>query len=127
MVNETFKGIADVVSGNGLMTSDIEKDIDSLVKSNIPSKWDAIWEGPENPSVYIKKVVATANNLHTYNNMVETNTTISICLSDFLNPTTFFNSLKQQTARTKGVSIDSLELQCDMTRSSAHAVEIVNL
>lgn len=109
------------------MTSEIEKDIDSLVKSNIPPKWDAIYEGPENPGVYIKKVVATANNLHSYNSMVENNSIQSICLADFLNPTTFLNSLKQQTARTKGVSIDSLELQCDMTKGGVDAMEIVNL
>lgn len=42
IVNESFKGITDVISGNGLMTSEIEKDIHSLVKSNIPQKWEAI-------------------------------------------------------------------------------------
>lgn len=64
IVSESFKGISDVVNGSGLMTSEIEKDMYSLVKSNIPAKWESIYEGPENANAYIKKVIMTANNLH---------------------------------------------------------------
>jgi len=42
IVSESFKGISDVINGSGLMTSEIEKDIHSLVKSNIPAKWESI-------------------------------------------------------------------------------------
>lgn len=75
----------------------------------------------------MKKVVATANNLHAYSTSVDSDVLNSVCLADFLNPTTFLNSLKQQTARSKGVSIDSLELFCDMSRSSAQSMEVINL
>lgn len=42
MVSESFKGIADVINGSGLMTSEIEKDIDCMVKGVIPPKWETI-------------------------------------------------------------------------------------
>lgn len=59
--------------------------------------------------------------------MVETNVLKSICLADLLNPATFLNSLKQQTARMKGISIDSLDLYCNLEKTNSDAIEIKNL
>ena len=41
------------------------------MKQETPSRWQKIWDGPEDPMVYIKVVVEKANAVQNWNSSVE--------------------------------------------------------
>ena len=53
------------------MDEKISQLADSLMKQETPSRWQKIWDGPEDPMVYIKVVVEKANAVQTWNSAVE--------------------------------------------------------
>lgn len=72
----------------------------------LSSAWQAMWEGPENPSTFMKDVMANAIAVSNWRDAVKAGTLLSnpIQLSKLFNPLTFLNALRQQTAR-KGLRL----------------------
>lgn len=90
--------------------------------SNTGNSWLAIWEGPENPTSFMKAVVKNTNCVLTWKEESRIGKLLNhpINLSNLFNPTIFLNALRQVTAR-KSINrvclhhivskpIDSLEL-----------------
>ena len=60
-----------ICRGTQLLDEKIAQLADSLMKQETPSRWQKIWDGPEDPMVYIKVVVEKANAVQTWNSAVE--------------------------------------------------------
>ena len=71
-----------------------------------------MWDGPEDPMMYIKIVVEKATAVQSWNNAVDKNRLLDteLNMSDLFNPGTFLGALRQQTARVYKTSMDELKL-----------------
>jgi dynein heavy chain 2 len=114
LVNNSLTTLQKVVSGHVLSTPDIQAEAHSLIKAEVPNGWSSTWpSAPEDATVFLQglagRIVALKNDWVrriTSRNIFEK----EVKLSDFLRPDVFLNALRQQTARTLSVSIDSLHL-----------------
>ncbi len=84
-----------------------------------------MWDGPEDPMVYIKTVVDKANAVQSWNSSVEKGNLLSseIDLSDLFNPGTFLGAFRQLTARQYKVSMDELKLSNSWGRGGIHGAK----
>jgi hypothetical protein len=55
-VNDSISSITRVLQGTEMLTSSTEKEAKDLLKSAVPLSWIAQWEGPSNPSQWIRVV-----------------------------------------------------------------------
>ena len=68
----------------------------------VPSSWCSVWEGPDDPVVYLRSLVAKALALGSWEEKGTAGTLLqssSLDLSELFHPDTFLNALRQQTAR----------------------------
>lgn len=120
LIDTTLKNINDVLFASGVLTSAVMKDCLSLLQNNVPESWMSIWDGPSLPLDYIKsfskKLTGASNfvNLALNEKVMEA----QINLSEFINPITFLNALRQKTARRIKVPIDELEIFCDFDKTA---------
>ena len=67
--------------------------------------WYELWEGPEDPVVYLRSLVSKSLALGAWeekarsNSLLQGQTRSPLDLSELFHPDTFFNALRQQTAR----------------------------
>ncbi|KAJ3116477.1 Cytoplasmic dynein 2 heavy chain 1 [Phlyctochytrium bullatum] len=100
-IHADLSAISKVLRGTVLMTNDILAVAGSLMASETPKSWQAIWEGPDAPQTYMKDTVQNAIAVDTWRSKLANNTLFSepIQLCTFYNPITFLNALRQQTSR----------------------------
>lgn len=68
----------------------------------VPGSWYSVWEGPDDPIVYLRSLVAKALALGSWEEKGAAGTLLkseSLDLSELFHPDTFLNALRQQTAR----------------------------
>ena len=76
--------------------------------SKVPSKWSSLWEGPEDPPIYLRSLVARALALGVWEEKSQNGTLLKegmLDLSELFHPDTFLNALRQLTARWVGVYV----------------------
>ena len=63
--------------------------------------WLAKWDGPEDPMLYLRGLVARAVAIQAWVDKVEKGTLLNdtLDLAELFHPDTFLNALRQQTAR----------------------------
>lgn len=74
----------------------------SATPPQVPLSWYALWEGPDDPVLYLRSLVAKALALGVWEEKGRGNTLLQgaeLDLSELFHPNTFFNALRQQTAR----------------------------
>ena len=68
----------------------------------VPVSWYELWEGPEDPVHYLRSLVAKSLALGVWEEKGRANSLLqagALDLSELFHPDTFFNALRQQTAR----------------------------
>lgn len=74
----------------------------SLLNHQVPPTWSSQWEGPEEPSLYLRTLVGKALALSTWQEKSAQGVLLKekpLDLSEVFNPATFLNALRQETAR----------------------------
>lgn len=82
------------------------------MKGQVPPSWETQWEGPENPSDWIRVVNKKANALLGWLQRIQKKQLLErpVNLSDLFHPETFLNALRQRSARMLKLAIDELKL-----------------
>jgi len=103
-----------VIHGSALSTPDVVAEANALMRAEVPRRWTATWpSAPEEPTVFLQGLAKRIEALKgDWVKRVASSRMLDqgVTLSDFLRPDVFLNALRQQTARTLRVSIDSLHL-----------------
>jgi dynein heavy chain 2 len=113
-VSQSLTTLQRVVNGSALSTPDIQAEAQCLIRAEVPTHWTTAWpSAPEDPTLFLqglaKRIVALKSDWVkrvSSRNILEQ----AVKLSDFLRPDVFLNALRQQTARSLKISIDSLHL-----------------
>ena len=100
-VGETIASITRVLQGTEMLTPDTEKVATELLKGEVPLTWVAIWEGPANPTAWVRLVNKKAQSLKIWVTKVQSQSLLksALNLSDLFHPETFLNALRQRSAR----------------------------
>jgi len=113
-ISNSLTTMQKVIGGTALSTPDIIAEAKFLIRSEVPPAWTATWpSAPEDATVFLqglgKRVEALKGD---WLKRITTRNALEqpVALSDFLRPDVFLNALRQQTARSLAVSIDSLHL-----------------
>ena len=101
-----------MLNGTEMLTPMIESEATSLLKNTVPQSWEKMWEGPENPSNWIRTINRKGLALLNWISRVQKGNLLNtyINLSDLLHPETFLNALRQRSARIFKVAINELKL-----------------
>ena len=100
-----------VLKGTALLTPSTHKLATALLSQETPSAWLSQWEGPEDPSTYLRTLVAKALALGTWQEKSGRGLLLKegiLDLSELFNPATFLNALRQETARL----VDDCDCMC---------------
>lgn len=69
----------------------------------VPVSWYELWEGPDDPILYLRSLVSKSLALGIWEEKARANTLVggggALDLSELFHPDTFLNALRQQTAR----------------------------
>jgi len=112
VVDESLAGIARVVRGAELLSAATQADGSLLIAGSVPSAWSSMWEGPEEPAVWIRAAVQRTLALGKWLQKVEGSSLLKepMRLSELLSPHNLLTALRQQTARAAKCSMDGLRL-----------------
>ncbi|XP_071483964.1 LOW QUALITY PROTEIN: cytoplasmic dynein 2 heavy chain 1-like [Diadema antillarum] len=116
-VHSTLAALSKVIRGTSLLTSEVQKLAAALLKQETPLSWQKKWEGPEDPVLYLKTIVARTTAIQGWMEKAERKSLLSdtLNLSELFHPDTFLNALRQQSARDTKTSMDSLKFACRWT------------
>ncbi|XP_076054654.1 dynein cytoplasmic heavy chain beethoven [Oratosquilla oratoria] len=111
-IHRSLAALSKVIRGALLLTNEVQTLADSLLRQETPSKWQSLWEGPEDPLDYMRSLLRRAIGIQRWVGKADQGNLLRdpLDLSDLLHPATFLNALRQHTAREYGVSMDSLDL-----------------
>lgn len=111
-VNDSITSLVGVLNGTELLTPMIESEATSLLKNMVPPAWEKGWEGPENPSNWIRTINRKGLALAGWFTKAQSNSVLrgNVTLSDLLHPETFLNALRQRSARILKIAINELKL-----------------
>lgn len=111
-IDTAISSLNNVVCASGLVSHDVRTDGVALMSGEVPWRWYRLWYGPTDPLLFLTEIVkrkqALLNWLIQCDNGVLLSSTLT--LTELFTPRTFLNALRQQTARTTGVAIDTLRL-----------------
>jgi dynein heavy chain 2 len=92
-----------VLKGSSLLMPSTHLLAQSLLNHQVPSTWSSQWEGPEEPSAYLRTLIGKAMALGAWQEKAVRKTLIKegspLDLAEVFNPATFLNALRQETAR----------------------------
>ena len=119
LIETTLKNINDVLFASGILTSAVMKDCLSLLQNGVPDSWRTMYDGPMLPLDYLKSFSKKLTGANNFVNLALNEKVLDsqINLSEFINPITFLNALRQKTARNIKVPIDELEIFCDFDKT----------
>ena len=112
LIDESTGAIGQVVRGTQLLDASTKSQGNALVTSTVPSAWEAAWEGPVKPDVWMKAVASRIVALGRWQQAASAGTLLNepIRLAELLSPSFFLTALRQQTARMAKLPMDSLRL-----------------
>ena len=95
-VNDSIQAIIGVLNGTEMLTPNIETEATSLLTNLVPRTWEKQWEGPENPSNWIRVINRKGLALVGWLQRVQKGGLLDnqVNLSDLLHPETFLNALR---------------------------------
>ena len=95
-----------------MLTPKIESDATQLMSNQVPAAWEKKWEGPDEPTNWIRVVNRKGLALVTWVQHVQAKSLLrnGINLSDLFHPETFLNAFRQRNSRIMKVAIDELKL-----------------
>ena len=132
-VDESVGAIGRVVRGTELLGTATKAEGNALVEGNVPAKWTAVWEGPEEPATWMTEAVARITAIQEWQLRQQTGQLLNspLKLGELLNPSFFLTALRQQTARQTKVPMDSLRLvaalEASFLQSAALSVRVDGL
>lgn len=111
-VNENVMDIVNVLQGSVMLTSATQTIAEELLKGQVPLSWEKLWDGPVNPSTWIRVINKKATALCGWVAKVQKGQLLkgAVNLSDLVHPETFLNAFRQRSARHFQVAIDELKL-----------------
>lgn len=122
-VNTSIRNLAGVLTGSGLLTPQIQAHANALLRHELPSDWESLWEyGPTAPRAWLRSVASRHAAIHS-SSLLEG----SIDLADFFNPATYIKALQQRTARRLEVSMDSLCMKTSFNNTTKDCITITGL
>lgn len=142
MIHSSLGFLNKVLKGSALLMPSTHQLAHSLLNHEVPSSWTAQWEGPEEPSAYLRTLVGKALALGTWQEKCVRDTLLKdgspLDLSEVFNPATFLNALRQETARylllcvcyfstvlrLLKVSMDSLKFYCTWKKPVIHKLKL---
>ena len=116
MVAAALSASERVLRGVDLLTPDVRAVTTALAAGKVPAPWDAKWEGPDSPALWLQAVVKKKRAIDEWLAGVRSGATLArpVALADMFNPQVFLNALRQQTSRISQpqVAVDDLKLVC---------------
>ena len=97
-----------------------------LFRQETPEVWQKSWNGPENPSDYIKCIVGKVNEIQKWTSRIDQGSLLkdSIDFADLFHPDTFLSSLAQQSAREFNTSMSDMKLETSWSRGGVTGSKI---
>ena len=111
-VHESIQSISKVLMGAEMLTPKIEVEATALLKNSVPQSWEKQWEGPENPSNWLRTLCKKGSAIVSWVERAKSQQLLRapVNLGDLLQPETFLNAFRQKSARMFNVAIDELKL-----------------
>jgi dynein heavy chain 2 len=125
-IHKSMASLVKVIRGSQLLDEKVSQLAESLMGQETPGKWQKMWDGPEDPMVYLKAVVDKATAVQKWNSSVERGNLLNseVDLSDLFNPGTFLGALRQRTAREYKISMDELKFSNSWSRGGVANAKI---
>lgn len=112
-INNSLHEISEVIEGRSLMTNQVMSHAKSLMGGEVPDDWAEHWEGTEKVQPFMRLAVGkTAALRGTWLDRMASKSLLKapVVLAQLFRPQNFLNALRQQAARSCGVSMDALTL-----------------
>ena len=111
-VDTELNALRRVIYGSALLTPAIQNLARSILSDSIPFAWSDVWEGPASVSAYLRTLMSRKIVLATWLRRAKRGTLLDkpVRMSNLLNPGTFLNAVRQQTARVMKCPLDHLKL-----------------
>ncbi|XP_063840903.1 LOW QUALITY PROTEIN: cytoplasmic dynein 2 heavy chain 1-like [Scylla paramamosain] len=118
-VHRSLAALSKVIRGTLLLTTEVQKLAESLLRQETPGSWLKLWDGPEDPLEYLRSLVRRALGIGRWVAKSDQGNLLRepLDLSELLHPATFLNALRQLTAREYKTSMDNLEFVTAWLRS----------
>ena len=132
-VHKTLAGISKIIRGTALLNEKTKKVASSLLKQQTPESWQKLWQGPEDPSVYIKTIVAKVQEVRKWKNRMSKGDLLGdvIDLADLFSPDTFLSALAEESSKQNSISMSEMTLRTTWSKSgvpgSSLAVRVTGL
>lgn len=125
-VHKTLSAMAKVIKGTSLLDATVTKLAKSILRQETPLAWQKLWNGPENPTDYIKCIVSKVNEIQKWTSRVDQGSLLkdSIDFSDLFFPDTFLSALAQQSAREFNVSMSEMKLHTSWSKGGVSGAKI---
>ena len=85
-----------------IISRSVSKRFTVYASVQVPLSWCDLWEGPDDPTLYLRSLVGKALALGAWEERGRAGTLLqegALDLAELFHPNTFLNSLRQQTAR----------------------------
>ncbi|XP_068082912.1 cytoplasmic dynein 2 heavy chain 1 [Anabrus simplex] len=123
-VHKTLVSLSKVIRGTALPSGDTLNLAEAIMSHQTPSSWQKIWEGPEDPMLYLRSIMGRSLAVQRWNQQGSQVLRDAVDLSELFHPDTFLSALKQQTARDYGVPMDVLYLACSWGKSGLRGARL---
>ena len=119
-VHTDLENLTKIINGSALLTPDIQRLAQALLRNETPMSWAKLWDGPEDPLVWCRQAVAKTIALGNWADNVHDGSLLDseLDLSELFKPDVFLNALRQQTARIAHVPMDKLKFVAQWRESS---------
>jgi len=118
-VHKDLDSLTKVINGTTLLTPDIQRLAQALLRNETPMTWAKLWDGPEDPLVWCRQAVGKTIALGSWADKVHDGSLLStdLDLSELFKPDVFLNALRQQTARVAQLPMDKLKFMATWSGS----------
>jgi len=95
-VNESITSIKKVLTGAEMLTPKTETEATELMANTVPASWEKQWEGPENPTAWIRMANKKGSALIKWVQAAQAKSLLKngVNLSELFHPETFLNAFR---------------------------------
>ncbi|KAL7070711.1 hypothetical protein ACQ4LE_010105 [Meloidogyne hapla] len=111
-VHTSLSALSRAIKGTQLPEKRIVEMAKELMHFQVPTAWDALWNGPSVPSQYLEILILKAKSTQLMLSSARSNQLLGsrVNLAQLLRPKTLLNAFRQYSARKLNVSMDELIL-----------------
>ena len=112
-LDTALTGLDAVLHHGRILTADIEKVGQQLMRDRVPDAWDDLWEGPEDPLRYVTRAGEQATAVSNWHAQAVSGTLLDgadLDLRALFRPAAFLNAIRLEAANARGISMDGLRL-----------------